>query len=89
MEDEVLLCIGNNKMLMSPEEAFRICEVINGSTRIGSQWCSKAGKDGKGGSLDLLMPPDSSSFVAYVVPMTGHMRLTLGANERLFNEDKK
>lgn len=89
MDDEVMLCFGSNRVLMSPEEAFRICEVINGSMRIGSQWCSKAGKDNKGGSLDLLLPPDNSTFLAYVVPMTGHMRLTLDANERLMNEEKR
>lgn len=89
MEDEVLLCIGNNKVLMTPEEAFRICEVINGSSRISATWHAKGGNRGQGGSLDVINPPSNDSFIAYVVPMTGHMRLQLDANQKLINEESK
>jgi len=89
MDDEVLLCIGNNRVLMSPEEAFRICEVVNGSSRIGTQWSSRGGKTGGGGSLEVLQPPDTAAFIAYVVPMTGHLRMTLDTNEKFLKEESK
>jgi hypothetical protein len=89
MDDEVLLCIGSNRILMTSEEAFRICEVINGSSRIGTQWSSKGGKEGRGGSVEIMQPPSSESFIAYVVPMTGHMRIKLDTNEKLLNEESK
>ena len=89
MDDEVLLCIGNNRVLMSPEEAFRICEAINGSSRIGTEWCSKGGKTGNGGSLEIVQPPSSESFIAFVVPMTGHLRMKLDTNEKFLREESK
>lgn len=89
IEEEVMLCIGSNKVLMSPEEAFKICEVINGSSRIGTQWSRKGGRDGQGGSLDVITSPSHDSFIAYVVPMTGLLRMTLDANEKLLAEEKK
>lgn len=88
-EDEVILCIGSNRVLMSSEEAFKICEVINGSSHISSTWHSKGGKNGQGGSLDTVSPPSTTSFMAYVVPMTGHLRMTLDVNEKFINEEKK
>jgi hypothetical protein len=89
MTDDVLLCIGSNKVLMSPEEAFKICEVINGSSRIGSSWHAKGGKDGRGGSLEVVSPPSHDSFIAYVVPMTGLLRMTLDTNEKFLKEEPK
>lgn len=89
MDDEVLLCIGSNRVLMTPEEAFKICEVINGSSRIGTQWSNKGGKTGGGGSLEVMHPPSSESFIAFVVPMTGHLRMKLDVNEKILNEESK
>lgn len=89
MEDDVLLCIGSNRILMTPDEAFRICETINGSSRISATWHSKGGKDGRGGSLDVIQPPSHEAFVAYVVPMTGHLRMQLDINEKLIREESK
>ena len=89
MEDDVLLCIGSNRILMTPDEAFRICEVINGSSRISATWHSKGGKNGGGGSLDVINPPSNESFIAYVVPMTGHLRMQLDTNEKLIREESK
>lgn len=86
IDDEVVLCIGNNRVLMSPDEAFKICEIVNGASHISSQWHNKGGKEGKGGSLDVINPPSSTAFMAYVVPMTGHLRMTLDANEKLLAE---
>jgi hypothetical protein len=89
MTDDVLLCIGSNKVLMSPEEAFKICEVINGSSRIGTAWHAKGGKDGRGGSLEIVLPPPNDTFIAYVVPMTGLLRMTLDTNEKFLKEESK
>ena len=89
MEDEVILCIGSNRVLMSPEEAFKICQVINGSSQISGSWHSKGGKNGTGGSLDVVTPPSSTAFTAYVVPMTGFMRIQLDANEKFMKEESK
>lgn len=75
MQDEVLLVIGSNRILMTPEEAFAICETINGSARIGTRWAGT-------GNVDVIQPPSMDSFVAYVVPMTGLMRMTLEANDK-------
>lgn len=89
MTDDVLLCIGSNKVLMSPEEAFKVCETINGSSRIASSWHGKAGKDGKGGSLEIVSPPSHDTFIAYVVPITGLLRMTLDANEKFLREEAR
>ena len=89
MDDEVILCIGSNRVLMTPEEAFKICEVLNSSSQISGSWSSKGGKNGTGGSLDVITPPSNNSFIAYVVPMTGHMRIQLDANEKLMREESK
>lgn len=75
MQDEVLLVVGNHRMLMTPDEAFAICETINGSARIGPRWSGS-------GNVDVIHPPSMESFVAYVVPMTGLMRMTLEVNEK-------
>jgi hypothetical protein len=75
MQDEVLLVIGPSRMLMTPDEAFAICETINGSARIGARWSGS-------GNVDVIQPPSMESFVAYVVPMTGLMRMTLEVNEK-------
>lgn len=88
VEDEVLLCIGSNRVMMTPDEAFKICEIINGSSRITASWHSKGGKDGKGGSLDVIAPPSNDSFIAYVVPFTGHMRMTLDQNDKFIKESQ-
>ena len=88
MDDEVLLCIGNHKVMLTPEEAFRICETVNGASRIGASWHSKA-KNGRGGNLELIQPPSIDSVIAYVVPFTGHLRMTLDANQRLIDEESK
>jgi hypothetical protein len=84
MEDEVLLVIGNNRVMMTAEEAFKVCEIINGSSRIATQWYSKHGKSG---NLDVIQPPSIESFTAYVVPLTGHLRITLDANEKTLKGD--
>ena len=89
MDDEVLLCIGSNRVLMTSDEAFKICEVINGSSRIGTQWHTKGGKDGRGGSLEVVTAPTHDTFIAYVVPMTGLLRMTLSTNEKFLNEEPK
>ncbi len=89
MDDDVLLCIGNHRILMTPDEAFKICEVINGSSHITSQWHSKAGKNGGGGSLEVIQPPSTTSFIAYTVPMTAHLRMTLQTNEKFMMEEQK
>ena len=89
MDDEVILCFGSHKVLLTPEEAFRICEVVNGSSQITGQWSSKGGKNGQGGSLEVIAPPSSGSFMAYVVPMTGHMRLMLDTNEKILREESR
>jgi hypothetical protein len=89
MDDEVILCIGSNRVLMTPEEAFRICEVVNGSSQISGSWSSKGGKNGTGGSLDVITPPSNNSFIAYVVPMTGHMRIQLDTNQKFVEEEAK
>jgi hypothetical protein len=75
MDDEVLLCIGQSRVVMSPEEAFKICAAINGSSRIGSRWVG-------GGNVEVMQPPSMDSFIAFVVPFTGHMLMTLEVNEK-------
>lgn len=88
MDDEVLLCIGNHKVMLTPEEAFRICEIVNGASRIGATWHGKA-KNGRGGNLEVIQPPAIDSVIAYVVPFTGHLRMTLDTNQRIIDEDSK
>lgn len=75
MDDEVLLCIGTSRVVMSPEEAFKICAAVNGSSRIGSRWAN-------GGNVEVMQPPSMDSFIAFVVPFTGHMLMTLEVNEK-------
>ena len=89
IEEDVMLCIGSNRVLMSPEEAFKICEIINGSSRIGTSWHTKGGKDGKGGSLEVVSPPTHDTFIAYVVPITGLLRMKLDSNEKFLNEESR
>jgi hypothetical protein len=73
MDNEVMVTIGEHRIFLSPEEAFQICSVINAASRVTKKWQS-------GGNMELIEPPSTAEFVAHIVPVTAHMRMTWEQN---------
>jgi hypothetical protein len=73
MDNEVMVCVGEHRIFLSPEEAFQICSVINAASRVTKKWQSS-------GNMELIEPPSTTEFVAHIVPVTAHMRMTWEQN---------
>jgi hypothetical protein len=73
MDNEVMVCIGVHRIFLSPEEAFQICSVINAASHVAKKWQS-------GGNIELIEPPSTTEFIARIVPVTAHMRMTWEQN---------
>jgi hypothetical protein len=73
MDNEVMVCIGEHRVFLSPEEAFQICSTINAASRVTKRWSS-------GSNMEVIDPPSTAEFVAYIVPVTAHMRMTWEQN---------
>ena len=71
MDDHVILIIGDNKFYLSTAEAFDIARVLNGATRIKSEWVKSASK---------LVYAKPEVGVASVTPMPGPLQLELDTN---------
>lgn len=73
MDDHVILMIGDFKFYMSTEEAFDIARVLNGATRIKTEWVKSASK---------LVYSKPEVGVASITPMPGPLQLELETNTR-------
>ena len=73
MDDQVILIIGDNKFYLSTDEAFDIARVLNGSTRIKTEWV-------KSNSKLVYAKPDVG--VASITPMPGPLQMELEANTK-------
>jgi hypothetical protein len=73
MDNEVILIIGDLKFYLSTEEAFDIARVLNGATRIKSEWIKTASKP-------VFAKPEVG--VASITPMPGPMQLELEMNTK-------
>jgi hypothetical protein len=73
MEDEVMVCLGDHRIFLTPEEALQVCSIVNAASRVTKKWHS-------GGNLELVEPPTTTEFVATVVPVTAHMHMTWAQN---------
>jgi hypothetical protein len=73
MDNEVILIVGDLKFYLSTEEAFDIARVLNGATRIKSEWIKTASKP-------VFAKPEVG--VASITPMPGPMQLELEMNTK-------
>ena len=73
MDNEVMVCVGENRIFLSPDEAFHVCSIINAASRITKKWSV-------GNNVEIVNPPSTSEFVASIVPVTAHMRMTWEQN---------
>ena len=74
MNDEhVILIIGDQKFYLSTQEAFDIARILNGATRIKSEWITRAST-----SKPVYAKPELG--VASISPMPGPLQLELEAN---------
>lgn len=78
MNDHVILCVGDKKFVMTPDEAFNIANVLNGCTCITTAYLA-------GGSKCVYGKPELDA--AYIVPLNGPLQLELETNTR--ERDKK
>lgn len=81
-ESDYILHIGNQKFLLSLNEAVEIAGILNSSTRIEEEWM----KDVPNGQRHVFKPPAVAA--AYITPMTAHLRIEIDANMKTL-EDKK
>ena len=73
MGDHVILLIGDHKFYLSTEEAFDIARVLNGATRIKTEWVKSCSK---------LVYSKPEVGVASITPMPGPLQMELEANTR-------
>ena len=81
MDDQVLLCIESGKFVLSPEEAFQICHILNGANRIATAWIRSTSK-----SEEIIGEP--SITASSIVPIPAHYRIRLDTNERQIRAEK-
>lgn len=81
MNDQVVLHIGDRRFLVSPDEAFNICNILCGASRITREWISR-----ENNSAWMVSEPDIQSAV--ITPFTTHMMLDCDANRRAKEESK-
>lgn len=77
MNDHVILCIGDRKFILTPDEALSVANTLNGASRITSEWRS-------GGSKLFYDKPQLDA--CYIVPINAPLQLELEANT---NEKEK
>ena len=76
MDNEVMVCIGDHRIFLSPDEAFHVCSIINAASRVGKKWHV-------GNNVEVVDPPSTAEFVANIVPVTAHMRITWEQNSNM------
>ena len=73
MNDHVILCVGDRKFVLTQEEAYGVANILNGATRIGSEWV-------KDRSKPVFSKPQMDA--AYIVPINGPLQFELETNTR-------
>lgn len=77
-DNDVVLKVGESRIILNMEEALRIASVINSSPRVTSSWS-------KDGTLNFIGGPEA---VAVIVPITGVDRITWAKNAQAMKEKK-
>lgn len=80
MSDEFILCIGENKFLLSLDEAMQIATALNSAQYIGTEWLNGV----VNGRNHVVKRPHYQS--ATVSPMTAIFRMELDANQKLLEQ---
>ena len=80
MSEEFILMVGDNKFLLSLDEAMQIATVLNSAQYIGTEWL----KDVPSGRNHVVKRPHYQSAV--VSPMTAILRMELDANQKLLEQ---
>ena len=83
-ENQVILFIGDQKFLLSMEEAMDISRVLCGASRITTAWLGQ-GHDSKNNLV--IGEPDPKA--ATIAPMTGAMQIEIDVNMKVLAEKNK
>ena len=83
-ENQVILFIGDQKFLLSMEEAMDISRVLCGASRITTTWLGQ-GHDNKNNTV--VGEPDPKA--ATIAPMTGAMQIEIDVNMKVLAEKNK
>lgn len=73
MNDHVILCVGDKKFVITPDEAFLVARILNGCTCITTAYLS-------GSSKRVYSKPEIDA--AHIVPITGSLQFELETNTR-------
>ena len=84
MDDQVILFIGDQKFLLSMEEAMDISRILCGASRITTSWL---GNGHENRNQTVIGEPDPKA--ATIAPMTGVMQLDIDANMKILAEKKR
>jgi hypothetical protein len=84
MDDQVILFIGDQKFLLSMEEAMDISRILCGASRITTSWL---GNGHENRNQTVIGEPDPKA--ATIAPMTGVMQLDIDANMKILAEKNK
>jgi len=82
-ENQVILFIGDQKFLLSMEEAMDISRILCGASRITTTWLGQGHNDKNN---TVIAEPDPKA--ATIAPMTGVMQLVIDANMKILAEKK-
>jgi len=82
MDEQVILFIGDQKFLLTINEALDISRTLCSASRITTTWM--AGQDNKNAVLG-----DPDPKAATIAPMTGVMQLEIDANTKTIAEKKR
>lgn len=80
MSEEFILMVGDNKFLLSLDEAMQIATVLNSAQYIGNEWLNGV----PNGRNHVVKRPSYQSAV--VSPMTAILRMELDANQKLLEQ---
>jgi len=83
-EDQVILFIGDQKFLLSIDEAMGISRILGGASRITTTWLG-SGHEGRNNIV--IGEPDPKA--ATIAPMTGVMQMELETNMKILAEKNK
>jgi hypothetical protein len=83
-ENQVILFIGDQKFLLSMEEAMDISRILCGASRITTSWL---GNGHENRNQTVIGEPDPKA--ATIAPMTGVMQLDIDANMKILAEKKR
>ena len=83
-EDQVILFIGDQKFLLSMEEAMDLSRILCGASRITTSWL---GQGHENRSNTVIAEPDPKA--ATIAPMTGIMQLDIDTNMKILAEKKR